>query len=286
MTRVTPVTGGLLITGGSGFLGRALVRHLLHHQRYDRIIVYSRGEAAQAMLRVELDDPPQLRWMIGDVRDRERLRWAMRGVSDVIHAAALKRIEVGFYAPSEMVKTNVLGTINLVDAAAYCGVHNVVMVSTDKAWQPVSPYGLSKALAEDIVLAGGTERPGPCYAICRYGNVAGSTGSVIPTWRALLREGKRVPVTNPDATRFWMTVDQAVSFVLTTLGDPAYDGRIRVPILPAYRVGDLAEAMGAQTYTIGMAPFEKCHEGMDEGNTSDRARRMSVDELREALEHV
>lgn len=276
-----------LITGGAGFLGRGLVRALLGSATPpERICVYSRGEHGQAQMRERIQDPgARLRWMIGDVRDLQRLRWAMADIDVVIHAAALKRIEVGKYAPTEMVLTNVFGTMNLVDAAAYCGVKSVVGVSSDKAWKPVSPYGQTKALGECLLLAGDIERRGPRYAICRYGNVAGSTGSVIPKWRAILRAFDTVPVTDPECTRFWMTRQEAVELVLSTV-DTMTGGELRTPTLPAYRLGDLAAAMGARMTITGLPAHEKAHEGMGDGDTSDKAYRMTVAELKQELKYV
>lgn len=278
----------VLITGGTGFFGRAFVRRLLADGLAERICIYSRDEFKQATMRRDLGDDGRLRWFIGDARDRERLGQALRGVDTVIHAAALKRIEVGFYNPSEMIKTNVLGTMNLVDQAAACGVARVLMLSTDKACRPVSAYGYSKALAESLVLAGNHvhgER-GPAYAVTRYGNVAGSTGSVIPTWRAMAAAGaESVPLSDPEVTRFWMSEAQAVDLVLETLRTMT-GGELAIPTLPAYRLGDLAEAMGLKTHVVGLGEYEKRHESMREGESSEHARRMSVDEIREGLAHV
>ena len=271
----------ILITGGTGYLGNGLVEAL---QYADRVCVYSRDEHKQALMRSKFPGD-NMRWMIGDVRDLQRLRWACRGVDVVIHAAALKRIEVGAYAPSEMVRTNIEGTMNVIDAAAYCGVEKVVYISSDKAYQPVSPYGLSKAMAECLILAGNVERIGPMYSVVRYGNVSGSTGSVIPAWRELLKTSDAVPVTDPECTRFWMDRKEAVDLVLTTV-DTMHGGEINVPDLPAYRIGDLAEAMGAKTRVTGLPEWEKMHESMDRSHCSESARRMSVDELRTRLEHV
>ena len=278
-----------LITGGSGFLGRGLVDRLLTRPNLDRIYVYSRGEHAQATMREKLYDPhEQVRWMIGDVRDLARLRWAMRGVDVVIHAAALKRIEVGAYAPSEMVQTNILGTMNVIDAAAACGVEKVVGVSSDKAWRPVSPYGLSKAMGEALMLAGSVERPGPIFAVCRYGNVAGSTGSVIPRWREILKTSDTVPVTAPSCTRFWMTREQAVNLVLDTVDNMIGVGarELHIPSLPAFQLSDLVEAMGAKMKIVGLPLHEKSHEGMSDELRSDTVRLMTVEELKEALHYV
>lgn len=280
-----PVTG-LLITGGSGFLGQALVRRVLGCPAVTRLCVFSRGEFAQAEMRDSIDDADgRMRWFIGDVRDRDRLRWACQGIDTVIHAAALKRIEVGAYSPSEMVATNVTGTANVIDACAYAGVKRAVLVSSDKAWQPVSPYGQSKALAESLWLAAGAERHGPTFSAVRYGNVAGSTGSVIPRWRRMLRARRclELPVTDPEVTRFWMTVDQAVELVLQAAAS-AGQGELRLPeALPAFRLGDLCQAMAAEARVVGLPAWEKRHEGLADGYTSDLARRMSVEELADAL---
>lgn len=274
----------LLITGGTGSFGQAFVRHALRGS-VERICIYSRGEHAQADMRAQYGSEGRLRWFIGDVRDRDRLRRAMEGVSTVIHAAALKRIEVGFYNPVEMVKTNVLGAVNVIEAAQDAGVLKVVALSSDKAYQPVSPYGCSKALAESLFLAANNARgrDGPIFAVTRYGNVAGSAGSVIPKWREILKTGDTVPVTDPKCTRFWMTMSAAVDLVSET-AETMEGGELVIPVLPAYVLGDLAEAMGAKIMHItGLNGFEKKHEGMKDGLTSDRVQRMSVEQLKEGL---
>lgn len=266
----------ILITGGTGSFGTAFAKRLLEGGDYGRICIYSRGEHRQAEMAKELDDP-RIRFFIGDVRDRWRLARACDGVDVVVHAAALKRIEVGFYNPVEMVRTNIEGAINVVEAARDAKVPKVVMLSTDKAFQPVSPYGQSKALAERIVLAaGGRTR----FAVTRYGNVWASAGSVFPVWRAMLAGGCRVlPITDPDCTRFFMHMREAVDFVLRTI-DTMKGGELNIPDLPAYRLGDLVTALGAEQNVIGLPEWEKRHESMCEGRSSDKARRMSVEELR------
>lgn len=273
----------ILVTGGTGSFGNAFTRELLDHHDPRRVIVYSRDEVKQAEMSARFKDD-RLRFFIGDIRDEARLRRAMRGVDIVVHAAALKRIEVGFYNPDEMVKTNVLGSMNVVEAATAAGVGRVVFLSSDKAFEPVSAYGQSKALAETLFLAANNmhgER-GPRFAVCRYGNVWGSRGSVVPLWRGMIERGiDSVPVTDPDCTRFYMTLDQAVQLVLNTL--KMMPSEVVIPELPAYRLGDLAEAMGARMDVKGLNGFEKKHEGMRPGLTSDRARRMTVGELRAAL---
>ena len=275
----------ILITGGSGAFGNAFARELLTWGNpYDRIIIFSRGEHTQAEMARAIDDPDgRLRFFIGDVRDRDRLRRAMEDVDVVIHAAALKRIEVGAYNPLEVKKTNIDGAANIIEAAKDAGVDKVVALSTDKAFRPVSPYGTSKAFAESLFLAANNIHRGrPKFAVVRYGNVWNSTGSVVPTWRAILQTSNTVPVTDPDCTRFYMTMDEAVNLVLAT-AETMKGGEIAIPILPAYRLGDLAEAMGAKMRVTGLPRWEKLHESMDEASSSDKARRMSVAELREAL---
>lgn len=282
----------VLITGGTGFFGHHFIRRLLSWEKPPRrIVVLSRSEYRQFLMNKELwelDKCGSLRFLIGDVRDRERLRRAFEDVEVVIHAAALKRIEVGHYNPSEMVKTNVDGTVNVVEAAKDARVKRVVYLSSDKAFQPVSPYGLTKALGEHIMLSANHTRGwhGPKFSVTRYGNVAGSTGSVIPVWRDILEHGgKTVRVTDPDATRFWMWADEAVDLVLQALEEVPEDKPL-IPSLPAYRLGDLAEAMGATMDIVGMPQWEKPHESMDFENSSDKARRLTVEELKTMLDRL
>lgn len=280
----------ILITGGTGTFGRAFIAHLLEQNKSPRICIYSRGEHAQAALRAELQDDPRLRWFIGDVRDEARLRRAMSGVDTVVHAAALKRIEVGAYNPDEMVKTNVLGTMNVIEAAISSGVRRVVGLSSDKAFQPISPYGQSKALGESLLLAAndmhGTKTQ---FIAVRYGNIWNASGSIIPKWIGQWTKGKPITVTDPECTRFYMTVDQAVALVWQCV--IGYYKNLVIPgNLPAYRVGDLAEAFRAEficeSETVGLPGHEKLHESMDNGLCSLDARRMTIDELRGLLRNV
>jgi UDP-N-acetylglucosamine 4,6-dehydratase/5-epimerase len=272
--------GSVLVTGGSGYLGCGLVPALLA-AGWERVCVYSRGEHRQAELREALRDDARVRWFIGDVRDVVRLERACSGVGVVLHCAALKRIEVGALNPDEMVKTNVLGAMNVVEACARARVRVAVLVSSDKAYEPVSPYGQTKALAESLFLTAKNVHPGgPRYVVVRYGNVFGSTGSIVPLWRGA--NGSAV-MTDGECTRFFMTRRQAVSLIM---GAMAGEVELTVPELPAYRLGDLAVVMGVRPRVIGLRDFEKRHESMCEGRSSDRARRMSVAELREALDAV
>lgn len=278
----------ILIIGGTGTFGRAFTSKALANG-VERVCIYSRSEWTQAQMRSQFADDPRLRWFIGDVRDRERLTRAMRGVDVVVHAAALKRIEVGHYSPDEMVKTNVDGTSNVVEAAFSAGVKKAVLLSTDKAYQPISPYGQSKALAESIFLNANNVfgQHGPAYSVVRYGNIFCSTGSIVPRWRELIAAGaKRVPVSDTECTRFFMRPEEAVDLVWKTIASMD-GGELVIPNwLPAYRVGDLAEAMDVEMEVLGLPSWEKLHESMRDGLSSDRARRMEVDELRRELAHV
>ena len=286
----------VLITGGTGTLGNALTRHLLDNKLSERICIYSRGEHAQAAMRERFNNDPRLRWFIGDVRDLSRLRRACQrneptcggrltlGVDLVIHAAALKRIEVGHYNPIEMCKTNVEGTSNVIEAAQDAGVRKVVFISSDKAFQPVSAYGFSKALGEALILAANnTTGDTTKLAAVRYGNVWNSNGSVVPKWRDMLAAGaKEVPLTDPNCTRFFMKIDEAVNLVLST-AQSMKGGELAIPTLPAYRMGDLAKAFGVRPRVVGLPSWEKLAEAMSPDQSSDKARRMSIAELKDQL---
>ena len=280
----------MLVTGGTGAFGRAFVRRLID-RGHRRICVYSRNEYKQAQMREEFGTD-QVRYFIGDVRDKERLRRAMRGVSTVVHAAALKRIETCHYNPCELVKTNVLGTMNVVEASQDVpSVRRVVYLSTDKAYQPISAYGQSKALAESLVLAANNQvgPSGPKYVCTRYGNVAGSTGSVIPTWQRAIKLGRLIIASDLEVTRFWMTMEEAVDLVMEAI---ITEESLLIPELPAYRLGDMLHGMIGEIVppplvkVTGLGDYEKRHEGMCDGNTSDTARRMTIDEIRNGLRRL
>lgn len=273
----------VLITGGSGSFGRAMTQKLLEGGH--DVCCLSRNEHAQAELEILFRlHGNRYRRFIGDVRDRDRLRRAFTNVDIVLHAAALKRIEVGHYNPAELVKTNVDGSINIIEAALDAGVSRTVFLSTDKAYQPVSPYGHSKALAEGLFLSAYRDNLEPRFAVTRYGNVWKSAGSVVPKWLGLLDQGvRKLPVTDPDATRFFMTMDEACKLVWDAARRPVLTAEPIIPELPAYRLGDLAIAMGAEMEVIGMGDWEKKHEGMRDGLTSDAARRMTIEEIRSHL---
>ena len=273
----------ILVTGGTGTFGRAFVERCLAGGISERICIYSRGEHAQADMRLQFKEDSRLRWFIGDVRDPRRLRRACQGIDLVVHAAALKRIEVGRYDPLEMTKTNIGGTSNVVEAASDAGVPKAILISSDKAHSPIGCYGATKLVAEELFLAANNSYPGTRYSVVRYGNVWGSNGSVVPKWRRMLQDGAEfLPVTDPNCTRFMMRVNDAVKLVLDTASDMR-GGELAIPDLPAYRLGDLAEAMGAPVKVIGLPSWEKLHEKMSHGSSSEHARRMSVKELRQEL---
>ena len=276
-------------------MGRHLAKELLARGEYDRVCIYSRSEHTQAAMRAEIPDE-RLRWFIGDVRDKERLIRAMEGCELVIHAAALKRIELAQYCPDELIKTNVIGSMNVVEAAAHRSVldrslhpRRVLLISSDKAYQPVSAYGQTKALAESLFLTANNVYPhGARYSVVRYGNIWKSTGSVVEIWQKQIMDTSLVTVTDTDCTRFFMTIDQAVNLVLRTAKNMK-GGELQIPDLPAYRLGDLLEALSARigipmTVTLTLLPeWEKLHESMDDRHCSLDARRMSVQELEKAL---
>jgi UDP-N-acetylglucosamine 4,6-dehydratase len=253
---------GYLITGGTGSFGQAFTRHLLTTD-VARVAILSRDEAKQAAMRQAFGDDSRLRFMVGDVRDRDRLYRAMQGVDVVIHAAALKRVEVAEVDADECVKTNVLGTMHVITAATDAQVRKVVLLSTDKACSPLNAYGASKLLAEKLMLAANAKRgeSGPRFAVTRYGNVAGSRGSVIPLWREMRGRGEPLRITDPCHTRFWMEMHEAVELVAWTV-QHMEGGELVVPKLPAYRVGDLAAAFGGPTEVVGARPGEKSAEAM------------------------
>ena len=284
--------GDVLITGGTGFFGHRFVSRLLTHKLSDRICIFSRDEFKQAQMRRRFQDDRRLRWFIGDVRDEGRLWRAAKGINTVIHAAALKRIEVGRYNPVEMVKTNVQGTVNVVEVCHDVGVRRAVYLSSDKAFEPISPYGQTKALGESIWLAG-NETGGAAatrFVVTRYGNVSGSTGSVIPTWRTALEHGERIAMTDPDATRFWMYGSEAVDLVLMA-AQRSYElaNKVLVPVLPAFRLYDLFCALGGSPKDVdvtGMPAWEKMHESMAPNRCSSDAARMRIEDLTYALAHI
>ncbi len=261
----------ILITGGTGSFGRRYVRTILARYKPKRLVVYSRDELKQYEMQQEVSSPA-LRYFIGDVRDGERLRQAMRGIDFVIHAAALKQVPAAEYNPMECIKTNVHGAENVIAAALENEVGKVIALSTDKAASPVNLYGATKLVSDKLFVAANNIAGGhrTCFSVVRYGNVVGSRGSVVPYFRRLLAEGKtELPVTDPRMTRFWITLQQGVDFVLKNF-ERMHGGEIFVPKIPSVRITDLLRAMAprATAKVIGIRPGEKLHEVMCPGDDS------------------
>lgn len=269
----------ILITGGTGTIGQALVRSAL--TKYERVCVYSRDEFKQAVMAEQIEDmEKKVRWFIGDVRDQERLRRALEGVDDVIHAAALKRVEVGEYNPSEFVKTNVLGTLNLIEAAHDAKVKRVVGLSTDKALDPQNTYGATKLLFEKLLVAANNTRGdyGPMFSVTRFGNVIGSRGSVLDIWKRMIASGaSSLPVTDRNCTRYWLSKRDACVIVWQALHIMPVEPLI--PRLPAFLVTDLAESLQMPWHEVGLRPGESLHEKMGRNDSSETAERLTVQQL-------
>ena len=257
---------GILITGGTGSFGRKMAETLLARYAPRRLVVFSRDEFKQVEMERDLPgrDHKALRYFIGDVRDRDRLRMAMRDIDIVIHAAALKHVPTAEYNPIECIHTNVMGAENVIQAAIDAGVEKVVALSTDKAASPVNLYGASKLAADKLFIAGNAlaGSGGTRFSVVRYGNVVGSRGSVVPLFRRLVEEGAtELPITDPRMTRFWITLEQGIDFVLSCL--PAMTGgEIFVPKIPSMRLVDLARCLAPDLphRTVGIRPGEKLHE--------------------------
>lgn len=268
----------ILITGGTGSFGRSFVRYLLTRTASPRIIIFSRDEQKQDFMAREMrslmpEAFERLRFFIGDVRDESRLELAMRDVDIVVHAAALKIIPTAEYNPFECILTNVHGAENVVKAALRNGVKKVIALSTDKAANPINLYGASKLASDKIMVAANnlSGRDGAQFAVVRYGNVIGSRGSVVPLFEDLVKQGvKSLPITDPRMTRFWITLEQGVCFVLSSL-ELMNGGEIFVPKIPSMRITDLAQTIAPNLPhdVVGIRPGEKLHEIMI---TEDDAR--------------
>ena len=255
----------ILITGGTGSFGKAFLQQVLETRNPERVVIFSRDELKQYDMRQIWGDDPRVRFFIGDIRDRDRLRMAMQGVEYVVHAAALKQVDTAEYNPMEYVKTNILGSENVMLASIDAGVKKVVALSTDKASSPVNLYGATKLTADKLFISSNhySYARGTKFAVVRYGNVMGSRGSVIPFFRRLAEQGEPLPITDLRMTRFWITLPQAVDFVVGAFEDMD-GGELYVPRIPSMKVTDLAEAIvpGAELVEVGIRPGEKLHEEM------------------------
>jgi UDP-N-acetylglucosamine 4,6-dehydratase len=267
----------ILITGGTGSLGKSLIKYLLKDTQAPRIVVFSRDELKQLNMRKEFNNDPRLRWFLGDVRDLERLKRAFHGVDFIIHAAALKQVDTGEYNPMEFIKTNVLGSQNVIDAAIASGVKRVVALSTDKASSPINLYGATKLTADKLFVAANnySHTYGTSFSVVRYGNVMGSRGSVIPYFKEFAESGKPLPITDLRMTRFLISIEEAVHFVVESLLIMK-GGELYVPRIPSMKIVDLAQAIapGADMIEIGMRPGEKLHEEMISEDDSRRTIQM------------
>ncbi len=259
--------GSILITGGTGSLGRQLVKTLLqNHKHIKRLVVFSRDEQKQYQMAQEfpLSKYPCMRYFIGDIRDYNRLLTAFEGIDYVVHAAAMKHVPIAEYNPMECVKTNVLGAENIINAAFAKGVKKVVALSTDKAAAPINLYGATKLCSDKLFVAANNIRGHHdiCFSVVRYGNVMGSNGSVVPFFFSKRKEGV-LPITDKRMTRFNITLEEGADLVLYAL-DKAWGGEIFVPKIPSFKITDLAKAIGpkCKIEIVGIRPGEKIHEEM------------------------
>ena len=255
----------ILITGGTGSFGSAFVEYALMSQQYERVIIFSRDELKQYELKERFNHDPRLRFFIGDIRDKDRLKRAFYGVDVVIHAAALKQVDTAEYNPHEFIKTNILGSQNVIDASLDEGVRRVVALSTDKASSPINLYGATKLTADKIFLSANIyagNRP-ITYSVVRYGNVSNSRGSLIPKLVNQFKTNQTFNLTNPQMTRFWLTLEESVKMVAEVI-QIGRGGDLFVPRIPSIFVKDVLDAFGSSypRIEVGIRPGEKLHEEM------------------------
>jgi len=265
----------ILITGGTGSFGKKMIQVILEEYKPKKLIVFSRDELKQFEMSQEWSEKkyPCIRYFLGDVRDSERLNRAFYGVDYVIHAAALKQVPAAEYNPEEFIKTNIIGSMNIINAALLNSVKKVIALSTDKACNPVNLYGATKLCADKLFVAANVYTGGDntIFSVVRYGNVVGSRGSVIPFYKERAKTGV-LPITDTRMTRFWITLDQSVHFVIKVL-ELAKGAEIFVPKIPSMSIVDLAKAIAPDCShkVIGIRPGEKLHEsliGEDEGRNT------------------
>ena len=263
----------IFITGGTGSFGKAFIEYALANLDPKKIIIYSRDELKQYEVRQLFKDDSRLRFFIGDIRDQHRLNRAMHNVDYVVHAAALKQVDTAEYNPYEFVQTNIIGSQNVIEASIDAGVKKVVALSTDKASSPLNLYGATKLAADKLFQSGNHYAASYVtrFSVVRYGNVMGSRGSIVPFFKKLAAEGKSLPITDNRMTRFWITLPEAVQFVVDSF-DRMVGGELYVPKISSMRIMDLVEAIapGSQTHEIGTRPGEKLHEEMISEDDSRR----------------
>jgi UDP-N-acetylglucosamine 4,6-dehydratase/5-epimerase len=278
----------VLVTGGTGSFGKKFTKILLEERQPKKVIIFSRDELKQHEMQVGGFKDERLRYFIGDVRDRDRLVRAMHGVDIVVHAAALKQVPACEYNPMEAIKTNIMGTANVVDAALDAGVKKVLTVSTDKAVSPANLYGATKLAAEKLTIQSNAYAGGSAtrFSCVRYGNVVGSRGSVVPLFLKQ-RAGGQITVTDDRMTRFWLSLDQGVRFVIRCI-EQMEGGEVFIPKIPSTKVVDLAKAIApqAEIKVIGIRPGEKLHEALiseDEARHTIELKDMFVVQPAEAI---
>ena len=254
----------ILITGGTGSFGNSFIRNTLQKYKPKKIIIYSRDELKQFEMENSFNSD-KLRFFLGDVRDKERLKRACIGIDIIVHAAALKQVNAAEYNPDEYIKTNIIGAQNIIDVAIECRVNKVLSLSTDKASNPINLYGVTKLASDKLMIAANNISTNKTlFSVVRYGNVSGSRGSVIPLFKKLSEQKKTFfPITDVEMTRFWITLDQAYQFVCDAI-ENMVGGEIFIPKIPSVKIIDLAKAINSKMKLkfIGIRPGEKLHESL------------------------
>lgn len=258
----------ILITGGTGFFGKSFAKYILKKKDFERIVIFSRDEFKQFEMQNELRDNKEfskLRFFVGDIRDLDRLKTASKNIDIIIHAAALKHVPTAEYNPFEFVKTNIVGSENVVKASLENNVKKIISISTDKAVSPLNLYGATKLVADKIIISANqySSNNKSIFSVVRYGNVINSRGSVIPFFREFIKTKNFFPITDHKMTRFWITIEDCIQFVEDSLRI-MIGGEIFIPKIPSMKITELAEAINPDLplKKIGVRPGEKIHEIM------------------------
>jgi UDP-N-acetylglucosamine 4,6-dehydratase len=254
----------ILITGATGSFGSNFVSRLLHDDKYEKVVVFSRDELKQHELKLKLGINPKMRYFIGDIRDKDRLSMAMHGIDYVVHAAALKQVDTAEFNPMEFVKTNVIGSQNVIEAAIQNNVKKVIALSTDKASSPINLYGATKLTADKLFISANhyVGKGDTKFSVVRYGNVAGSRGSIIPLFLEMSKSNTVPTLTDKRMTRFWITLEDAINFVLTCI-EEMRGGELYIPKIPSVKVSDIFTVFEiSKPVETGIRPGEKLHEEM------------------------